>query len=107
MTAYGVWLNMVERIPFVTGDTELAMTMRRMKVAVPVEVIVETDWLATAVNRETLGKDERVVILACGHYVVTANRKKVPCTKCHEMILNGEDYDLFRNGPLNTPGRKE
>ncbi len=80
------------------GDPELAATMRRLKVRAPVEKIVDTDYLATALNRESIGPDlcKRVVILDCGHRIVTRNRRRAPCPTCHAMILNGEDYEAFR-----------
>lgn len=78
------------------GDPVLADQMRRLKVKAPVERILMTDWLATAINKENLGL-KRVVKLECGHDEVTRNITKAPCSKCHAMILNGEDYDAFRN----------
>lgn len=83
--------------PIARGDDELATTMRRMKVPAPVEQIAYTDWLLTALNREKLGERRRVVVLACGHHEVTANSRSCRCAKCHAMILNGEDYEAFRN----------
>lgn len=81
-----------------TGDPELAAFMRRMGVKAPVERIVETDILATAFNMDRLKLPERIVRLACGHEIVTKNWRRAPCWKCHEMILNGEDYEAFRSG---------
>lgn len=85
-------------MPPVTGDPVLAATMRRFKVKAPVERIVRTDDLATALNRDKLGSNmmKRVVDLECGHKAVTTNQKRVSCGTCHEMILNGEDYEAFR-----------
>ncbi len=81
------------------GDPELAAFQKRFWKKPPVEKIVQTDWLATALNRAKLGPDhcKRVVDLACGHKAVTRNAKSCPCKACHKMILNGEDYDLWRN----------
>jgi len=81
------------------GDPELAATMRRYWKKPPIEKITATDFLATAINRETLGVDmcKRIVDLACGHKVVTRNARTCPCTICHKMILDGEDYEAFRN----------
>jgi hypothetical protein len=86
------------RLPAV-GDPKLAKIMRDMKVPAPVERIVRTDLFATAFNREKLGSDmcKRIVDLECGHQAVTRNAKTCKCTACHEMILNGEDYEAFRN----------
>jgi len=81
------------------GDPELAALMRRMKVKAPIEKILRTDWLATALNRKKLGEDmcKRIVDLACGHKAVTRNARTCPCSTCHGMILNGDDYEAFRN----------
>lgn len=81
------------------GDPELAATMRRFKVKAPVEKIVRTNYLATALNRAQLGADycNRIVELACGHREVTRNARSCPCSTCHKMILDGEDYEAFRN----------
>jgi hypothetical protein len=81
------------------GDPELAKIMKRVWKNPPVERIVRTDWLATSINRDKLGEDmcKRIVDLACGHKAVTRNAKTCPCKECHKMILDGEDYDAFRN----------
>ena len=80
-------------------DEELAATMRKFKVKAPVEQIVRTDILATAINRQKLGSDirKRIVDLECGHKEITTNITRAPCSQCHAMILNGEDYEAFRN----------
>lgn len=91
------------RIPplkaFDMGDPELAATMKRFWKKPPIENIVGTDWLATSLNRSQLGPDlcKRIVDLACGHKAVTRNARTCPCLDCHKMILDGEDYDAFRN----------
>lgn len=86
------------------GDPVLAAVMRSMRInaKAPVEKIVGTDWLASAINRPKLGPDmcKRIVDLACGHKAVTRNARTCPCSICHEMILNGEDYEAFRNRHL-------
>jgi len=94
----------MKRIPadIPTGDPVLAAAMRRYHarypMAAPMEKIARTDWLATAINRDKLGDvAKRVVDLECGHQTVTTNMNRAPCWKCLAMILNGEDYDLFRN----------
>lgn len=83
------------------GDPVLAAAMRAMSInaKAPVEKIIRTDWLATAVNRGKLGPDhcKRIVDLACGHKAVTRNARTCPCKDCHKMILDGEDYEAFRN----------
>ncbi len=89
---------MKRTIPPVTGDPELAATMRRAGVTAPVERIIRTDQWATAVNRDSLGQNmmNRIVELECGHREITTNTKRCNCYTCHEMILNGEDYEAFR-----------
>jgi hypothetical protein len=81
------------------GDPQLAERMRQFKVKAPVEKIIATDLLATALNRDTLGDDlcKRIVDLACGHKAVTRNATSCQCSICHEMILNGEDYEAWRS----------
>jgi len=81
------------------GDPVLAETMRRFWKKPPVEKIVATDFLATSLNRATLGTDlcKRIVDLECGHKAVTRSARTCPCSICHDMILNGEDYEAFRN----------
>lgn len=81
------------------GDPELAKFYRETHPKPPVENIVETDVMATALNRSKLGDNflKRVVILACGHREITTNKKRAPCRTCHKMMLDGEDYEAFRN----------
>ena len=81
------------------GDPILAAWMQANDPGAPVEKITGTDHLATAFNRDKLGPDlvNRVVDLACGHQVITRNAKRAPCPRCHRMILEGYDYDAFRN----------
>ncbi len=77
------------------GDAELALITR--SAPMPVEIITGTDMLATALNRERLGKTKRIVDLACGHQAVTTNRRRCGCWQCHYLITHGYDYDAFRN----------
>ena len=79
------------------GDPVLAKRMRALKVEAPIERIVAVDWVATACNPGMMEKGRRLVILACGHYTATKNQKEAKCHLCHEMILNGEDYEAWRN----------
>lgn len=80
-----------------TDDPELAAFMRKHCKKAPVEKIVGTDILSTSFNRDKLRAAQRVVNLACGHQAVTTySRKRVPCKLCHEMILNGGDYEAWR-----------
>ena len=80
-------------------DEVLAEKMRSLGVKAPVEKIVVTDYLLTAVNRDRLGADmrRRIVDLECGHKAVTSNARECACGTCHEMILSGRDYEGFRN----------
>lgn len=79
------------------GDSTLAKFMRDQNVKAPMERIVRIDYFMLIFNSEKLKRGEYIVDLACGHKTVTKNRKRAPCGDCHEMILNGEDYDAFRN----------
>lgn len=79
------------------GDPELAKMMRAMKVPAPVERIVRTDIWSSILSKEVFPFPKRVVELECGHKAITKNIKRVACKVCHDMILNGEDYDAFRN----------
>ena len=81
------------------GDPKLAACMRKLKIRAPVETIVRIEHWLTAINRKTLGPDlrKRIVTLACGHLEITTNKTKASCSICHKMILDGKDYDLFRN----------
>jgi|SRR6185295_15198583 len=86
-----------------TGDPELARIMAdlwtRGVLKAPFEDIVGTDFVATGFNRAKLGSNilNRIVDLACGHKAVTTNKRRAPCDVCLLMLLNGEDYDAFRN----------
>lgn len=82
-----------------SGDPDLADTMRMINPPAPRERIVQTDILATVFNRDKLGPDlcRRIVILECGHRAVTRNAKSSKCNRCHRMIMEGYDYDAFRN----------
>lgn len=46
---------------------------------------------------DTLTKQGRPVVLACGHYAMTKALYKARCPRCGEMIRAGYDYDAFRN----------
>lgn len=66
------------------------------------ERIVQTDWLATAVNRDRLKGFTRIVDLSCGHKAVSAAHGRCICRRCEEMmrrsIADGsEDWDSFRH----------
>ncbi len=63
----------------------------------PMERIVMTDLYLTAFNTAKLKTGERLAVLACGHTVKTKALNRCACDLCHEMIVNGEDYDAFRN----------
>jgi len=79
----------------ITGDPVIAEMYRQTQPKPPVEHIIRTDIVASMFNRFTPPK--RVVDLACGHRAITKNRYRVGCVACHAMMLNGEDYDAFRN----------
>ncbi len=79
-----------------SGDPELAKFMREHDIKAPVERIIRIDWVLVICNRKRLKPGERIVELECGHRAVTKNRVRVACAECHEMILNGEDYEAFR-----------
>lgn len=83
-----------------TGDPVLAAAMKRINPKAPVEKIQHIDYLATAFNREAghLKEFEHVARLVCGHKVITKNFHRAACKECHEMILNGEDYHVFKYG---------
>ena len=76
------------------SDPVLAEMMKGQRA--PVEKIERVDIPATILNAFTDGR--RVVQLACGHRIVTKNKKRARCPECHRMILSGEDYDYFRHG---------
>ncbi len=78
------------------SDPELARRMIELKVKPPIERIIETDIILTALNHKILG-NQRVALLACGHRIITSNAHRAQCLKCHQMILAGEDYEAFRN----------
>lgn len=80
------------------GDPNLAKTMQGLNLKAPMEAVLGTDILATATNLTKLGARRVIADLACGHQaVVRMGIKRARCKLCHEMILNGEDYDAFRN----------
>jgi hypothetical protein len=77
-------------------DPELAKRMRALGVPAPMERIEHVDWLVTALNHRTLG-GKHVVRLKCGHTAITKSATLARCHECHQMILNGEDYEAFRH----------
>ncbi len=81
------------------GDPKLAEIMRSLKVKAPIERIVREvpHETAMSITSGSIKANQRVVVLECGHTEVTRARKRAACRQCHEMILNGEDYDAFRN----------
>lgn len=82
------------------GDPELAAIVRRLNPPAPFERIVRTEHAATALNMHKLdiASCERVVTLACGHRAVTKAAKRVRCTQCLQLMLDGKDYQMFRFG---------
>ncbi len=96
--------NMLERNRELwPGDEKLAALNKKFGIKAPTERIIRTDIIATAFNRERLlPRGERIVDLACGHFVVAKivqNRKR--CYLCQDMFDRGADYDLFRHGAAN------
>jgi len=58
-------------------------------------------WSGWFTNQETLAAHylktgKRLVVLACGHYTLTAALQRAACPRCGEMIRSGYDYDGFR-----------
>lgn len=87
--------------PIPQGDADLAAFMQAHKADeyLEFEDIVTNDWLGTSFNRDKLkiGRGERLVILACGHEVVTSNQHRMKCPFCRYLMMNGYDYDGFRH----------
>lgn len=73
--------------------------MRTLVKRPPIEAIVTIDLPSTVLtfSEAQQVRGWKVVILACGHYAKTPARVRAQCLECYEMILNGEDYDAFRN----------
>jgi hypothetical protein len=76
-----------------------------MKITTGRERIVETDYIATAFNRERLGPNmiRRIVKLECSHRAITSNSGAMKCPRCNEMLKRSiatgeEDYESFRKG---------
>ncbi len=90
------------------GDAHLAAVMRKLKIKAPTERVVRADWLATALNTDKIGIMKKVVELECGHRaIVRLAATTAKCHECHKMILNGEDYEAFRNDRPTTPSTKQ
>ena len=81
------------------ADPELAAMMQRLKPKAPMEKVVYVDYLATALSftARKISIDHRVVKLECGHTAITKASRRCACKECLTMIMNGEDYDAFRN----------
>lgn len=81
------------------GDPYLAEMFAEHGVQPEPSRITGTDMLATAINREQLGKNKRnrIVDLECGHKAVTTNKDSMTCPRCVMLIRHGFDYDGFRN----------
>lgn len=80
----------------VQGDASLAKLFIQMgKHGQPSpSTIQDTDWLATAQNRERLG-NARIVDLSCRHKAVTSNRRSLICPRCTLLMQQGMDYDRW------------
>lgn len=66
------------------------------------EVIVRTDWLLTA-HAQFCNALKRIVVLECGHRIVSTRRKRARCLRCEEMLRRSladgsEDYAAYRAG---------
>jgi hypothetical protein len=89
------------------GDPKLAALMKSLAdrglIKAPLERILRTDILATAFNRDKLKGLNRIADLECGHKTVTPNRKHAQCQECLRMMLDGEDYQLYRVNQPNPP----
>jgi len=92
---------MIERK--VQGDPELAEMFERFGIRPRPSRIIETDIVATAFNREKLGK-KRVVVLSCRHRAITGNQISMTCPRCVEMMKEGLDYDAWINGHSQDDG---
>jgi hypothetical protein len=78
-----------------------------IKIVTDRERIKETDYLATAFNRDRLGTSmsRRIVVLECGHRAITRNAGSMICPRCTEMLRRSietgeEDYETFRRGNM-------
>lgn len=97
----------------VLGDPVLATHMRESYERHP-EIINDmvrrkirhTVHLATALNRNKLKKNQRVVELECGHIAITENVTRMQCSDCLRIILEGLDFEAFNNGRIACPLRE-
>lgn len=55
-------------------------------------------WFAEIKARSEyfLKTGKRIVLLECGHYVLSRSLYRAACARCGEMIRSGYDYDGFR-----------
>lgn len=68
------------------------------KFKTPSEKIISTDIFAMIFNAEVFAKTgERVVLLECGHKILTRNRDRAHCPRCQHMFDSEYDWDGFRN----------
>lgn len=51
---------------------------------------------ALPASGEALVRNGRLVMLECGHFIVTRALKRAGCPRCGEMIRAGYDYDGYR-----------
>jgi hypothetical protein len=73
------------------------------------ELIIRTDWLLTA-HAHFSNPLKRVVVLGCGHRIVSTRSKRARCLRCEEMLRRSladgsEDYAAYRAG--DAPDRME
>jgi hypothetical protein len=64
----------------------------------PSEKIIRTDIFALMHNTALfLESSKGVVLLECGHKVITRNVNRAHCPRCQKMFDDGYDWDGFRN----------
>ncbi len=59
---------------------------------------VFSGWLVhiEALSARFLATGKRIVVLDCGHFVLTKALHRAGCPRCGEMIRSGYDHDGFR-----------
>lgn len=75
----------------------------------PLERVLSADILCMAFNREdTVGKNQGVYNLACGHQEVgRLGSQRLRCSSCQRIVDLGLDYDGFRHHGLADPLPRE
>ncbi|HEP6431523.1 TPA: hypothetical protein VDB83_005855 [Burkholderia cenocepacia] len=59
---------------------------------------IHSGWFGELEQRtaDFLKTGKRIVVLECGHYVLSKSLHRAACPRCGEMIRSGYDYDGFR-----------